>query len=130
MHLNYKVKDNKRENVDFKIVSFQTWKFLKSKFGGVEIRRFNTPEKEPSCEIWLKEIRVMVTQNRYIHTNWVMNILVSKFDTLAKVIERVKRLMVAYEMINFEGLNKKWDIIKVTKVDVEDLVDLIQDEEK
>ena len=56
-----------------------------------------------------------------------MKILVSKFDTIAKVVERVQRLMIAYEMINFEGLRKKWEIIKLSKIDVEDLVDLIQD---
>lgn len=69
----------------------------------------------------------MVTENRYIHTNWELKILASKFETLSKIIERVQRLLIAYNMIDFPSLKKKWEIIKVTNIETEDLVDLIQD---
>ena len=43
MHLNYKLKENCKENVDFTIISLEVWQFLQNQFGGVELRRFNSP---------------------------------------------------------------------------------------
>ena len=45
LHNNYKLKENLRENVDFKIVPYEGWMFLKENFDGVEFRRFTTNEK-------------------------------------------------------------------------------------
>ena len=45
MHYNYRIKDSCRENVDYKIVSYEAWQYLWSNFGGMEFRRFTTNER-------------------------------------------------------------------------------------
>lgn len=41
-HTNYKLKEETRENVDFKIIPYEAWMFLKNSFGGIEFRRLTT----------------------------------------------------------------------------------------
>jgi hypothetical protein len=119
-----------REHVNFKIVSSEAWEFLKDNFGGVEFRRFNSPGKEMSCELWVREIQVVVCSNRFLHTDWTMRILASRFDSIGEVVERVRRILLSYQILEKTDLKKKWESIKVSNFPTEQLIDLLMDEEK
>ena len=67
-----------------------------------------------------------MVENRCIHTNWELTILASRFDTIARVIERVQRLMVGYGLANISVLKKKWEVIKTSLIEVNDLIDILQ----
>lgn len=83
-----------------------------------------------SCELWVREIQVVVCSNRFIHTNWTMRILASRFDSIGEVVERVRRILLSYQMLEKTDLKKKWESIKVSNFPQEQLIDLLMDEEK
>lgn len=53
--------------------------------------------------------------------------LAGRFDTIASVVDRVKRIMVAYRQIEFEGLSNVWEPVLVSHLAVDDFIDIIQD---
>lgn len=47
MHYNYQVREDLRENNDYKLVPYEAWQHLYKIYGGFEVRRFTTKEREP-----------------------------------------------------------------------------------
>ena len=59
-----------------------------------------------------------------------MRILASRFDSIGQVVERVRRILLSYQMLEKTDLKKKWESIKVSNFPTEQLIDLLMDEEK
>lgn len=48
-----------------------------------------------------KKIKVVVTEERYLFGRRVVEIFVGRFDTVVSIVERVKRILVEYQVVEF-----------------------------
>jgi hypothetical protein len=114
-HLNYEVRDEVKENRDYKIVSPDCWEFLYQKFNGLEVKRFTTAEKEPTVEIHYRKLLLHVLEDRYFHASAV-ELLVPRLTQFSALLERLKRLFIAYNIVPFSALKKSIEVIKVNEL--------------
>lgn len=59
----------------------------------------------------------MVAHERHLFGFQIFEILASRFDTIAFIIERIKRIMIAYNLIEFESLKLNWQPIIISHLD-------------
>jgi hypothetical protein len=81
--------------------------YLKKIFGGIEVKRFTTPEKSSIVEVTYKKISFLIVEERCVYVK-NMTLLVSKFDTFENIAERIKRLLLNYDAIPQRSLKKEW----------------------
>jgi len=56
-----------------------------------------------------------VAEERYVHTSG-MEILVSRFTKISSLINRIRRLFIAYNIVPFSSLKKNIEAIKVNEL--------------
>lgn len=69
----------------------------------------------------------MIVQDRHLFGFQIFEILVSRFDTIAFIIERMKRIMITYTLMEFESLKCDWQPILISQLPPEEFIDIIQD---
>lgn len=55
--------------------------------------------------------------------------LAPRFATFKVILERLKRIIVGYNIMPFENLNKSVEFIKVKELGGEEIMDLVQDDD-
>jgi hypothetical protein len=111
-HLNYEVRADVKENRDYKIVSPDCWELLYQNFNGLEVKRFTTSEKEPTVEINYRKLLLHIIEDRYFHASSVQ-LLVPRLTKFSALLDRLKRLLIAYNIVPFSALKKSIEFIKV-----------------
>ena len=71
----------------------------------------------------------MVTQGRYIFNNMKEILNASRFQTVSAIVERVKKIMIGYRLIEYESLGLKWESVLVSHMQVDKFVELVQNQD-
>lgn len=128
MHYNYCIRQDLRENEDYKLVSFEAWQYLYKAFGGMEVRRMTTREKQPIVEVWLVTANVIVVEERCVFHR--VQLQVSKSDTFNQVVDRVKTILNKYRIVPEKYLSRSFSLYKSKELTERELVTVLHDDAK
>lgn len=56
-----------------------------------------------------------------------MQILVSKFESFEKILERIRKLLIAYNIVPYKALSKEWEIIKASNLTIDEIYEFVHD---
>lgn len=128
LHYNYKVRQDLRENEDFKLVSYEAWQLLFKTYGGFEVRRFTTKEKEPIVDVWLINASILIVEDRCVFHK--IEIQVSKGDTFNQLLERIRIILSRYKIVPEKYLSKAYTLYKSREFNEKEVVSILHDDSK
>lgn len=108
------------------MLPYEAWQLLEQNYGGVEVKRFTTKEKEPTTEIWYAETNVWVVEERAILGR--VQLLVGKNETVEKVLQRLRVLLLKYKVTPEAYLARQPTVFKLKGVGVDQFPALLHSE--
>ena len=101
-HLNVNLKENLREEDHYQIIDEKLWKFLRIRYGGIEIKRFGVKREDNSDE-WIIEVNLLKLNIHYFPSQQdedvnLYTIYESRYSTVEQLKERLAELKRKYSM--------------------------------
>ncbi len=128
LHYNYRIKQDLRENEDYKLVSFEAWQLLQRTYGGMEVRRMTTREKQPIVEVWLVTANVLIVEERCVFHR--VELQVSKGDSFNHLIDRLRTILTRYKIVPEKYLSRSFSLYKSKELTEREVVAVLQDDSK